>query len=105
MTGYYATETRSFAFGTPGQKSGPNGITQNTLCCMKTATLITIFCAVVLSRAQAGSIGVDPTSGGAGYVSGFGGLTLGFEFQVSVADGIFVDGLGFWDDQSDGFLF
>jgi len=72
---------------------------------MKSATLITVFCAVVLSRVHAGSIGVDATSGEAGYVSGFGGLTLGFEFQVSAADGVFVDGLGFWDDQADGFLF
>src|SRR5437899_4950122 len=72
---------------------------------MKTAALITLFCAVVLSRVHAGSIGVDATSGEAGYVSGFGGLTLGFEFQVSAADGVFVDGLGFWDDQADGFLF
>jgi len=71
---------------------------------MKTTTLITAFWAVVLSSAQAGTIGADPTSGDSGLVSGFGGLTLGWEFQVSATDGIFVDGLGFWDDQSDGFL-
>jgi hypothetical protein len=72
---------------------------------MKTTTLITICCTVVLSLAQAGTIGVDPTSGGNGLVSGYGGLTLGWEFQVSAINGITIDGLGFWDDQSDGFLF
>ena len=74
---------------------------------MKTTTLTTIFCAfaLALSPAQAGTIGVDPTSGGTALVSGFGGLTLGWEFEVSATDGIVVDGLGFWDHQSDGFLF
>jgi hypothetical protein len=71
---------------------------------MKTTTLTAVFCAVVLLRAQAGTIAVDPTNGVAGLVSG-GGLTLGWEFQVSAPDGIFVDGLGFWDDQSNGFFF
>src|SRR2546425_5930 len=68
-----------------------------------TATLITAFCAVALSPAPAGTIGVDPISGGTALGSGFGGVTLGWEFQVSA--GIVVDGLGFWDHQSDGFLF
>ena len=72
---------------------------------MKTTALITLFCAVVLFPAHAGTIAVDPTSGQAGLVSGYGGLTLGWEFQVTAADGIVIDGLGFWDDQSDGFLF
>jgi len=72
---------------------------------MKTTILIAIFCAAVLSPSQAGTIGVDPTSGGTALVSGSGGLTLGWEFQVSATDGIVVDGLGFWDYQSDGFLF
>jgi hypothetical protein len=72
---------------------------------MKAATLITMLCAVILSPAQAGTIGVDPTNGSTGLVSGYGGLTLGWEFQVTAADGIVVDGLGFWDYQSDGFLF
>src|SRR5256884_6392103 len=74
---------------------------------MKTTTLIALFCAVTLalSPAQAGTIGVDPTSGGTALASGFGGLTLGWEFEVSGTDGIVVDGLGFWDHQSDGFLF
>jgi hypothetical protein len=72
---------------------------------MKITTLITVFCALVLYPAQAGNIGVDLTSGSAGLVSGFGGLTLGWEFEVSATNGIVVDGLGFWDDQSDGFLF
>src|SRR5207245_959525 len=76
-----------------------------TLYSMKTTTLMTVLCAVVLSPAQAGDIGVDPTSGSTGLVSGFGGLTLGWEFEVTAADGIVVDGLGFWDHQSDGFLF
>src|SRR6266581_1295234 len=72
---------------------------------MKTTILIAIFCAAVLYPSQAGTIGVDPTSGGTALVSGSGGLTLGWEFQVSATDGIVVDGLGFWDYQSDGFLF
>ncbi len=72
---------------------------------MKTSTLITIFCALILSPAHAGTIAVDPTSGVEGLVSGYGGLTLGWEFQVSATNGITVDGLGFWDYQSDGFLF
>ncbi|SPE51119.1 exported hypothetical protein [Verrucomicrobia bacterium] len=71
---------------------------------MKTTTLITLFCAAVLSSAQAGTIAVDPTSGSPGLVSGNGGLTLGWEFQVSASNGIVVDGLGFWDYQSNGFL-
>ncbi|MGH7970922.1 MAG: hypothetical protein ACREIC_19550, partial [Limisphaerales bacterium] len=53
---------------------------------------------------HAGTIGVDPTGGQSGLVSGYGGLTLGWEFQVTETDGITVDGLGFWDDQSDGFV-
>ena len=32
-----------------------------------------------------------------------GGVTVGYEFEVTNADGIVVDGLGFWDDQADGF--
>jgi hypothetical protein len=72
---------------------------------MKTTTLTIVFCAVILVRVQAGTIAVDPTNGQAGLVSGSGGLTLGWEFQVSAPDGISVDGLGFWDDQSDGFFF
>src|SRR6266568_4190454 len=61
--------------------------------------------AIGRDRQNTGTIGVDPTSGGAALVSGFGGLTLGWEFQVSDTNGIVVDGLGFWDQQSDGFLF
>jgi hypothetical protein len=72
---------------------------------MKTTTLITLFCAVLLSPAQAGTIGVDPTSGQNGLVSGYGGLTLGWGFQVTATSGIVVDGLAFWDYQSDGLLF
>ena len=72
---------------------------------MKTTALVTICCTAVLFLAQAGTIGVDTTSGATGLVSGYGGLTLGWEFQVSATNGITVDGLGFWDYQSDGFLF
>jgi hypothetical protein len=72
---------------------------------MNTTTLITILCTAVLTSTQAGIIGVDPTSGVNGAVSGYGGLTLGWEFQVTAINGITVDGLGFWDYQSDGFLF
>ncbi|MGC3958307.1 MAG: PPC domain-containing protein [Verrucomicrobiota bacterium] len=32
-----------------------------------------------------------------------GGITEGYEFAVTNADGIVVDGLGYWDDSSDGF--
>ena len=58
----------------------------------------------MLSSAQAGTLAVDPSSGVAGLVSGNGGLTLGYEFQVSNPEGIVVDGLGFWDDQANGFF-
>jgi len=72
---------------------------------MKTKFLIFLLFTVVLASTGAGTIGVDPTSGQNGLVSGYGGLTLGYEFQVSDTNGIVVDGLGFWDYQSDGFLF
>ena len=65
---------------------------------------MTLLCTAVLSLAEAGTIGVDPTSGGTGLGSGFGGLTQGWEFQVSATNGITVDGLAFWDHQSDGFF-
>src|SRR5437868_6430842 len=72
---------------------------------MKATILITLLCALISFEAYTGNIGVDPTGGTAGITSGSGGLTLGWEFQVSAGDGIVVDGLGFWDDQADGFLF
>lgn len=72
---------------------------------MKMKILIFLLCTVVFTSIHAGTIGVDPTSGQNGLVSGNGGLTLGYEFQVSDTNGIIVDGLGFWDYQSDGFLF
>lgn len=50
---------------------------------------------------SAGSLGVDVLSGTAGLS---GGITAGYEFAVTNADGITVDGLGFWDDQANGFL-
>src|SRR5260221_6196182 len=103
--GYNTNDRPGLALGRDSQRVGTNKSTGKSLCSMKMMTLITIFCAGVLPPAQAGTIGVDPTSGSAGLVSGFGGLTLGWEFQVSATDGIFVDGLGFWDDQSNGFLF
>lgn len=49
-------------------------------------------------------LGADPTSGTTELVSGNGGLTLGWEFQVSAPSGITLNGLGFWDDHSDGFF-
>lgn len=72
---------------------------------MKMKILIFLLCTVVFTSIHAGTIGVDPTGGQNGLVSGNGGLTLGYEFQVSDTNGIIVDGLGFWDYQSDGFLF
>jgi hypothetical protein len=72
---------------------------------MKPLTLITLVSALFVGSACAGTIAVDPISGQTGYSSGFGGLTLGWEFQVTASEGITVDSLGFWDYQSDGFLF
>lgn len=63
-----------------------------------------VFCSTVFFSVQAGTVGVDPTNGVVSLVSGSGGLTLGWEFQVSATNGIIVDGLGFWDHQSDGFV-
>jgi hypothetical protein len=68
---------------------------------MKSATFVIVYCLAALSLAHGGAIAVDPTSGGPGLV---GGVTLGWEFQVTSTNGIVVDGLGFWDDQSDGFV-
>lgn len=72
---------------------------------MKKAILAILCSVAALCRIHAGDIGVDSTNGTAGLVSGFGGLTLGWEFQVTNSSGIVVDGLGFWDNQSDGFDF
>ena len=72
---------------------------------MKIKVLIFLLCTAFLASTKAGTLGVDPTSGGTALVSGYGGLTLGYEFQVSDTNGIVVDGLGFWDYQSDGFNF
>ena len=47
-------------------------------------------------------LGVDALDGLAGLG---GGLTAGYEFEVTQNDGIVVDGLGFWDAQSNGFAF
>ena len=69
---------------------------------MKITTLFTLLCALVLAPARAGTIAVDPTSGGVAYA---GGVTIGWEFEVTAAEGITVDGLAFWDNQADGFAF
>ena len=68
---------------------------------MKIALIIPLFLSIATSL-FAGTISIDPTSGTAGYG---GGITDGYEFAVTNADGIVVDGLGFWDDQSNGFSF
>jgi hypothetical protein len=50
-------------------------------------------------------LGMDATSGTEeALFSGNGGLTLGWDFQVTAPAGIMVNGLGFWDYQSDGFF-
>jgi hypothetical protein len=69
---------------------------------MKTATLTALLFAIFLSSVHAGTIAIDPTNGTTALS---GGVTVGWEFQVTNVDGIIVDGLGFWDHQSDGFLF
>jgi hypothetical protein len=70
---------------------------------MKAILLAGLICTLVVSTARAGSIAVDVSGGQTGLVSGFGGLTLGWEFEVT--EGITVDGLGFWDHQGNGFSF
>ena len=68
---------------------------------MKTGVLITLFFLGIISQNQAGNVAVDVTSG----LSGLGGgITGGYEFEVTDTNGIVVDGLGFWDDQVNGFL-
>lgn len=68
---------------------------------MKILALVIPLCLSIAISLSAGTLGVDALSG----VSGFGGgVTEGYEFEVTNADGIVVDGLGFWDDQSDGFV-
>jgi hypothetical protein len=68
---------------------------------MKAITLIIPLSLSIVISLPAGTIGVDALSGLAGLG---GGVTEGYEFQVTDADGIVVDGLGFWDDQSNGFF-
>src|SRR5512135_458599 len=67
---------------------------------MKVIALIILLCLSIATSLSAGNLGVDALSGSAGLG---GGVTVGYEFEVANADGIVVDGLGFWDDQSDGF--
>lgn len=70
-----------------------------------TTLLIVLFCLGQSLPLMAQSyLGVDPTSGQSALASGSGGLTLGWEFQVTAPQGILVNGLGFWDNNSDGFL-
>ena len=71
---------------------------------MKASILITVFCAAIFSSVRASTVGVDPTSGEVAVGSGTGGLTAGYEFQVTAPGGITVDGLGYWDYQANGFL-
>jgi len=68
---------------------------------MKAITLIILLSLSIVTSLSAGTIGVDALSGLAGLG---GGVTEGYEFEVTDADGIVVDGLGFWDDQSNGFF-
>ena len=68
---------------------------------MKVIALIVPICLSIATPLSAGNIGVDALSGTVGLG---GGVTEGYEFEVTGADGIIVDGLGFWDDQSNGFL-
>src|SRR5260221_7179644 len=68
---------------------------------MNAIRLIVPLCLFVVTSLSAGTISIDPTSGTAGLA---GGLTEGYEFTVTNADGIVVDGLGFWDDQANGFF-
>jgi hypothetical protein len=68
---------------------------------MRTVSRIIVCCLAALSITHAGTLAVDPTSGGPALT---GGVTLGWEFQVTSTNGIVVDGLGSWDDQSDGFV-
>lgn len=68
---------------------------------MKTRSLLIPLYLTIVTSLSAGTIGVDPLSGTAGLG---GGITEGYEFAVTNADGIVVDGLGFWDDQSNGFF-
>jgi hypothetical protein len=63
--------------------------------------LVVFLCLSIATSRADGTIGVDASSGLAGLG---GGLTEGYEFEVTQADGIVVDGLGFWDEQANGFF-
>ncbi len=63
-----------------------------------------LFSAAAGSLVAQGYLGVDPASGQSALVSGNGGLTLGWEFEVTAPQGIYVNGLAFWDDLSNGFF-
>ena len=67
---------------------------------MKPIYLVVVFC-LSLSTSLASTIAVDALTGLAGLG---GGITEGYEFEVTESDGIVVDGLGFWDEQANGFL-
>jgi len=68
---------------------------------MKISALAIPLYLSIATSLSAGTLGVDALTGSAGLG---GGVTEGYEFAVTNADGIVVDGLGFWDDQSDGFI-
>lgn len=65
---------------------------------------LSLFCSAPQAFAQT-FLGADTISGTTALVSGNGGLTLGWQFQVTAPAGIIVNGLGFWDYQSNGFSF
>ncbi|HWQ93681.1 MAG TPA: hypothetical protein VN673_18610 [Clostridia bacterium] len=64
------------------------------------ALIIPLYLSIAITL-SAGVIGLDALSGLPAYG---GGITEGYEFQVTDPDGIVVDGLGFWDEQSNGFF-
>jgi hypothetical protein len=68
---------------------------------MKAIFLIASGCIFLVSSLTAGTIAVDALSGTGGLA---GGITAGYEFEVTNPEGIVVDGLGYWDDQSNGFF-
>ena len=68
---------------------------------MKKIHLVVLLCLSIANSRAASTVAVDASTGQAGLA---GGLTEGYEFEVTQADGIVVDGLGFWDEQANGFF-
>src|SRR5688500_14056969 len=64
--------------------------------------LVSLLCLTIATSPAASTLAVDTSTGLAGLASG---VTTGYEFEVAESEGIVVDGLGFWDDDADGFLF